>query len=112
MGGGCFVFESLEETPRSLLAWLESQWITHFDSCSREHGYNLDFTTLPGKIMISETRAKIGAANKGRVRTPDMRARMSLIKQGQGKGRIKSPAEIENLRKAHGSPKLRHWGFE
>ena len=51
--------------------------------------------------MSAETKAKIGAANKGKVRTPEMRAHMSRVKKGQGKGRVKSSTERENLRAAH-----------
>lgn len=88
------------ESDRSLLPGLERKFMVLYDSFNRTKGYNLDGATESKYIMGEETKAKIGAANRGRVRTPDMKAHMSQVKLGQGRGRVKSPQEIEKLKKA------------
>ena len=100
-GPSSFLLEVLEEAPRDKLPSLEETWMVRLSATDREHGYNLDLTTPSGKVMSPETRARIGAANRGKVRTEEMRAHMRSVKQGQGKGRVKSPQEIENMRAAH-----------
>lgn len=96
-----FLLELLEEAPRETLPSLEQAWMVRLSATNREHGYNLDLTTPSGKVMSPETRARIGAANRGKVRTAEMREHMRAVKQGQGAGRVKSPQEIENIRAAH-----------
>lgn len=100
-GSDSFVFEVVEEAPREKLPSFEEAWMGRLQATDREHGYNLDRTTPSGKAMSPETRARIGAANRGKVRTSEMRAHMSTVKQGQGKGRIKTPQEVDRLRQAH-----------
>lgn len=59
-----------------------------------KNGYNCRDTEEAARTLTPEVAAKIGAANRGKVRTPDMRAHMSSVKKGQGKGRVKTPEEI------------------
>jgi group I intron endonuclease len=101
-GGDVFRLEILETgDDRSLLPALERKWIERLRSGNREHGYNLDTVREGRWVMSDETKAKIGAANRGKVRTPEMKSHLSQVKKGQGKGRQKSRQEIENLKKAH-----------
>lgn len=100
-GPASFVFEVVEEAASEHLPILEAKWMAHLRSSDRELGYNLDLETGSGKTMSAETRAKIGAANKGKVRSPEARAHMRLVKAGQGAGRVKSEQELANMRAAH-----------
>ncbi len=109
-GEGVFSFAVLqvEENPQKLGA-LEQQCIRQMGVLDRGKGYNANEPNgVGGYRMSPETKAKIGAANRGKVRTPDMRAHMSEVKKGQGKGRVKSLAEIENMRASHRKHPRRH----
>jgi len=101
-GEGAFVLGILErEADRSRLPALERKWIEYLQSGDRERGYNLDTVREGRWVMSEETKAKIGAANRGKIRSPAMKKRMREVKQGQGKGRVKSPGERANLSRAH-----------
>lgn len=61
---------------------VERFWIAYlrFIGCSLT---NADSGGLGGKCLSAETRFKISLANRGSVRTPEARAKMSAIKKGQ-----------------------------
>jgi len=80
---------------------MEREWMIQLDAFNRDKGYNLDGAMPRRYTMSAETKAKIGAANRGKVRTPEMRAHMSSVKKGQGKGRVKLDKERANIRAAH-----------
>lgn len=100
-GEGSFELEVLQlEEDREKLEALERAFLVSLASGDSSKGYNM--RDAEGHRSLSpETKAKIGAANKGKVRTPEMRARRSAASMGRGKGRVKSLAEIENIKKAH-----------
>lgn len=100
-GEASFEFEVVQQSEVTQLALLEQEWVHKLGSCDREKGYNLSTPTPSGYTMSAETRARIGAANRGKVRTPEMRVHMSAVKKGQGKGREKSEMEVVHLRAAH-----------
>lgn len=97
-----FAFEVLEEVvDRSLLSGLERGFISKLNSADPSFGYNLSTGGESGFHRSRETAEKIGASNRGKVRTPEMKTHMRSVKAGQGKGRVKSEQEIANLKAAH-----------
>ena len=102
-GEAAFRFEVLQvESDLTKLSDLEQHHINNLRALDRDHGYNMSSGGLVNYIRSPETRARMSAAQKGNTRmTPEVRARISAAKMGQGKGRVKSPEEIERLRQAH-----------
>jgi group I intron endonuclease len=82
-GESSFEFRILEEvvSEEELLA-AEQYWLDYTQCYDREHGYNIDFAA-DRKVFAPETRAKISAANTGRVHTAESRARMSAAQKGR-----------------------------
>ncbi len=94
-----FTWEVLEETDEAGLDMAERFWIRCYNSLS-PNGYNLDSGGHRQKVRSAETRAKIGAAHRGRSlpleqrkklsqsaigrkHTPEARARMSVSQRGR-----------------------------
>lgn len=102
-GEESFRFEVVQvELDLTKLPDLEQHYINNLRAQDPDHGYNMSSGGLVNYIRSPESRARMSAAQKGNTRmTPEVRAKMSASKMGQGKGRVKSPEEIEHLRQAH-----------
>lgn len=102
-GERSFRFEVLQvESDLTKLPELEQGYINNLRALDPAHGYNMCSGGLVNYIRSPETLARMSAAQKGHTRmTPEVRAKVSASKMGQGKGRVKSPDEIEHLRQAH-----------
>jgi len=102
-GEGSFRFEVVQvESDLTKLPDLEQHHIINLRALDPDHGYNMNSGGVSNYIISSETRARMSAAQMGHTRmTPEVRAKVSASKMGQGKGRVKSPEEIERIRQAH-----------
>jgi group I intron endonuclease len=82
-GEASFEFRILEAIANEdeLLA-AEQYWLDYTQCYDREHGYNIDLMA-DRKVFTPEIRAKISAANTGRVHTAESRARMSAARKGR-----------------------------
>lgn len=76
-----FTFSLVEKVDRPNLASREKYWIDYYDSFISNNGYNVE-APYRGPVL-EETKAKISAANKGKVRTPEMRKAASDLRKGQ-----------------------------
>ena len=63
------------------MASREKYWIDHYDSFISNNGYNVE-APYRGPVL-QETKDKVSAANKGKVRTPEMRKAASVARKGQ-----------------------------
>jgi group I intron endonuclease len=96
-GEASFSFSVLEYCERSMLVERECWWINALDLRNSEKGYNIlhPVTGRLGMKSSPQTKAKISAANKGRIHTPEARARMSL----GAIGRVRPPMSPETRAK-------------
>lgn len=88
-GPNAFVFRTLEfvQNPSELLD-REVYWIDRLRSAERKFGYNLCFRAASrrGLCNSSEHNRKIGNANRGLVRSAELRRRISATKAGVKSG--------------------------
>lgn len=89
------------DTARSIeeLNLKEVYWIAHYNTTDKEYGYNKMSGGRNCKPS-DETKAKIGAAGKGRVFSAETRAKMSAAKKGHKHniGRVTSDETKAKLR--------------
>lgn len=76
-----FIFSLVEKVDKPDLASREKYWIDYYNAYISDDGYNVE-APYRGPVL-EETKAKISAANKGKVRTPEMRAAASAARKGQ-----------------------------
>lgn len=82
-GADAVRFEILEECPPEGLDCLEQWWIDAMHGHERCMNIARDVNVPNRGVPASAaTKAKISAANKGRVRTPEMRAKLSAARTG------------------------------
>jgi group I intron endonuclease len=114
-GREVFTFDVLgSATSMDELNALESSLVRMFDSTHRAKGYN---AVAGGRSRrhSDETRAKIGAANRGKPKpwTPEWREKISAARRGRPssmRGRRHSPETIEKIKAAlRGRPKSPEW---
>lgn len=86
-GEDSFEFVVLLECPADQLVASEAMYIEKFGSGSRSKGYNIDTFIQARKAVSDETKARISAANKGKKRTRASRDLMSAM----AKGRVPTP---------------------
>lgn len=114
-----FTWEIIEEVEQELENERERYWIEYYQSYeNKDKGYNLT-PGGEGYKLSEETKQKISKANTGKVRTPEMRKRLSEVKlklhfkhseeakQKMGtmrKGRKLSPETIEKLKQVERTP--------
>lgn len=82
---------------------LEKLWIICLRSCESEYGYNMTFGGEGGK-PTDVVRQKIGAANRGRKWTPELRERIMAarsLKPHANQGKKLPQYQIEALRRTH-----------
>lgn len=99
-GEEAFEFEVLEMVELGMMDVREQAWITYYRSNEKTHGYNMLGGSAGCRSHSDETKAKIGAANKGKVisqghreairafhigrnHSQETRAKMSLSKKGR-----------------------------
>lgn len=80
-GQNAFQFSILEFTSTELLTEREDWWIAFFDSQNPKKGYNK--ISADRREMSEETKAKIGAAFRGRKLTDEHKANISAAHKGK-----------------------------
>lgn len=98
-----FTFSLVEKVDKPNLASREKYWIDYYDSFISNNGYNVE-APYRGPVL-EETKAKISAANKGKVRTPEMRKAASLARKGQvpwNKGLTKEDPRVQKYSRVTG----------
>ena len=101
-GESSFVFEIIEVCSREYMQERETYWIHEYHSYVTDNGYNIE-APYRGPVL-DETRRKISEANKGKVRTPEMRRAASEQRKGQvawNKGLTKADPRVAKYAEAH-----------
>lgn len=80
-GEELFAFEVVEVCSQEVMQERETYWIHQYHSYVDDGGYNIE-APYRGPVL-EETRRKISEANKGKVRTPEMRQAASEQRKGQ-----------------------------
>lgn len=80
-GEDSFMFEVVEVCSQEAMQERETYWIHEYHSYVDDGGYNIE-APYRGPVL-DETRRKISEANKGKVRTPEMRRAASEQRKGQ-----------------------------
>lgn len=80
-GGDAFVFEIVACIPDEQLTQMEQSILNQYPEGSVYNKSGPVETPNLGRKFSEEHRRRIGLGNKGKIRTPQMRARLSAIKQ-------------------------------
>lgn len=97
-GEDAFSFVILELCEVSHLLDRESYWMDQTGCCDKSVGFNLD-TIAVRKMHCEETKAKIGAAHKGKIVSAETRQKLSVLRIGVSTGR-RTPEQRINYSRA------------
>ena len=88
------IFEHLEYCEPEYLLDLEQQYIDYYNSADRRFGYNIDeCADHAGHHLSEETKRKIGNANRGKKRSPEV-----IEKCRQSQIGLKKPKQSETMK--------------
>jgi group I intron endonuclease len=83
-GEDSFFFEIIDHAENRIqLDDLEKEWISKYDSTSRDLGYNIEAGGNRNKVLAQETRDKLSKTLKGRKRSEEQRKKMSEVISGE-----------------------------
>jgi group I intron endonuclease len=72
-----FVFELVEECLPEQLKEKEEYWMNKKESCNGKKGYNMTKISNGNQVVSDETKKKISAASKGRIKSEETRKKLS-----------------------------------
>jgi group I intron endonuclease len=116
-GSLAFSFTVIEFCKPNEAVKREQFWIDHFNSATTGYNINPCATSRSRAPCSEETRERIGRGNRGKVATPELRAKLSAIHRGKPKSeahrasmRAKkySPEALANYSKAAKNRSLEH----
>lgn len=78
-----FKFYLVEECSLDLLDERECYYISSYDTCDREFGYNIETGGNCNKTLSDETKEKLRIANLGKIMPDEVKAKISLANKGK-----------------------------
>jgi len=109
-GPDAFVFGVLEYVEPSRLIEVEQHWIDRLNTVNDRHGFNIcaKAGSRIGHVMPAHVKAAVAEANRKRVFTPEMRARMAAASRGNkyGAGHVQTPEHIAKVAAANRGRKV------